>query len=90
MQSVAVEEGIIKLENYSNQLSVPFKIQADFECIFKDTKIYEGSCTEKYHDHVPYSYAFKVVCIDNRFSKPIAVYRGENAADEFIRAILKE
>ena len=28
--------------------------------------------------------------MDDRFSKPIAVYRGENAAYEFIKAILKE
>ena len=90
MQSVEVEEGTIKSENYSNQFSVPFKIYADFECNLKDTEIYEGSCTKKYHDHVPCSYAFKVVCIDNRFSKPIVVYRGENAACEFFRAILKE
>ena len=31
-QSVDVEEGIIKFENYSKQLPVPFKIYADFEC----------------------------------------------------------
>ena len=54
------------------------------------TEIYEGSCTKKYHDHVPCSYAFKVACIDNRFSKPVVVYRGENAAYEFIKAILEE
>ena len=90
MQSVDLDEGIIKFENYSKQLSVPFKIFVDFECNLKDTEIYEGSCTKKYHDHVPCSYAFKVVCIDNRFSKPIVIYRGENAAYEFIKAILKE
>ena len=90
MQSVDVEEGIIKFENYSNHLSVPFKIYADFECNLKDTEIYEGSCTKKYHDHVPCSYGFKVVCIDNRCSKPIVVYRGRNAAYEFIKAILEE
>ena len=90
LQSVDVEEGIIKYENYSNQLSVPFKIYADFECNLKDTEIYEGSCTKKYHDQVPCSYAFKVLCIDNRFSKRIVVYRGKNGAYEFIKAILKE
>ena len=63
MQSVEIEEEIIKFENY---------------------------CEKKYHDHIPCSYAFKVVCIDNRFSKPIVVYRSENAAYEFIKAILKE
>ena len=54
-----------KFENYSKQLSVPFEIYADFECNLQNTKIYEGSSTKKYHDHVPCSYAFKVVCIDN-------------------------
>ena len=37
---------------------------------------------------------FLVVCFSNcfhdRFTKPIIVYRGENAAYEFIKAILKE
>ena len=45
---------------------------------------------KKYQDHVPCSFAYKVVCIDDRFTKPIVVYRGENAAYEFIKAILKE
>ena len=90
VQFVDVEEGIIKFENYSKQLPVVFKIYADFECNLQDTKIYESSCTKKYHDHVPCSYAYKIVCIDDRFSKPIVVYRGENAAYEYIKAIVKE
>ena len=36
------------------------------------------------------SFASKVICVDDRFTKPIVVYRGENAAYEFIKAILKE
>ena len=90
MQSVDVEEGIIDSENYSKQLPVPFKIYAHFECNIQDTEIYEGSCTKKYHDHDPCSYAYKIVCIDDRFSKLIVVYRGKNAAYEFIKAILEE
>ena len=90
VQSVNVEEGINKSGNYSKQLPVALKIFADLEYNFQDTEIYGGSCTKKYHDHVPCSYAFKVVCIDNRFSEPVVVCRGENAAYEFIRAILKE
>ena len=30
------------------------------------------------------------MCVDDRFIKPIVVYRGENAACKFIKAILKE
>ena len=45
---------------------------------------------KKYHDHIPCSFAYKVVCIDDKFSKPIVVYRGKNDVYEFIKAILKE
>ena len=90
VQSVDVEEGIIEFENYPKQLPAPFKIYAGFECNLQDTEIYEGSCTKKYHDHVPCSYGYKIVCIDDRFNKPIVVYRGENAAYEFIKTILEE
>ena len=89
-QSVNLEKGIIKFENYFKQLPVPFKIYADFECNLRDAEIYGGSFTKKYHEHVPCSYAFKVVCIDDRFSKSIVVFRGKNTAYEFIKAILKE
>ena len=46
--------------------------------------------TQKYQDHVPWSFAYKVVCVDDRFTKQIIVYRDENATSEFIKAILKE
>ena len=46
--------------------------------------------TQKKYEHVPCSFAYKVVCIDNKFSKPIVAYRGGNAAYEFIKAILEE
>ena len=72
------------------QLPAPFKIYADFECNLRNVEIYEGSYTIKYHDHVPCTYAYKVVCIDDRFSKSIVVFRSKNAVYEFIKAILKE
>ena len=89
-QSVKLEEGIIKFENYSKQIPVPFKIYADFKCNLKKAKCNEGSYTEKYQDHIPCSFVYKIVCIDDRFSKPIIIYTGENAAYAFIKAILEE
>ena len=50
----------------------------------------KGHIQKKYHDHIACSYAYKIVCIDDRFNKPIVVYRDENAAYEFIKAIFKE
>ena len=57
MQSVKVEEGTIEFEHYFKQIPVPFKIHADFEFNLKSAEVYEGSCTKKYHDHVPCSFA---------------------------------
>ena len=90
-QSVKIEEGIIEFENYSKQTPVPFKIYAGFECNLRGVESYEGFYTKKYQDCVPCSFAYKVVCcVDDRFTKPIVVYRGKNAAYEFIKAIVKE
>ena len=89
-QSVKLEKRIIKFENYFKQIPIPIKIYADFECTLRSVECYEGSYTKKYEDHIPYSFAYKVVCIDDRFTKPIVVYRGENAAYEFIKVILNE
>ena len=89
-QSVKLKKRIIEFENYYKQIPVPFKIYADFECNLEGVETYEGSYTKKYQDHVPCSFAYKVVCINNKFSKPILVFRGENVAYEFIKAILKE
>ena len=71
-------------------MPVSFKIYADFESNLKDVERYKGSSTKKYPNHVSCSFAYKVVCIDDRFTKPIVVYRCENAAYEVIKAILKE
>ena len=90
MQSVKVEEGTIDFENYFKQITVPFKIYADFECNLRDVEVYEGPYTKKYHEHVPCSFSGKIAGIDDRFNKPIVVQRGENATYEFIKAILKE
>ena len=45
-QSVKLEEGIIKFENYLKQIPVPFKIYADFECNLKSVESYEGFYTK--------------------------------------------
>ena len=89
-QSVKLEKRIIKFESYFKQILVPFKIYADFECNLRSVECNEGSYTEKYQDYIPCSFPYKIVCTDDRFTKPIIFYGGENAAYEFIKAILKE
>ena len=46
-QSVKLEKGIIKFENYFKQIPVPLKIYADFECNLRGVESYEGSYTKK-------------------------------------------
>ena len=89
-QSVKLEEAIIEFKNYSKQIPVTFKICVDFDCNLRGVEGHKGSYTKKYQDYVPCSFAYKVVCIDDRFTKPIVVYRSENAAYGFIKAIFKE
>ena len=89
-KSVRLGKGTIAFKNYFKQIPVPFKIYADLECNLECVKSYEGSYSKKYQDHIPCSFAYKLVCIDDKISKPIVVFRGKNAACEFIEAILKE
>ena len=89
-QSVKLEKGTIEFENYFKQIPVPFKIYADFECNLKSVESYEGSYSKKYQDHIPCSFAYKLVCVDDKFTKPIVVFRGKNPAYKFIEAILRE
>ena len=92
-QSVKLKIGSIEFKNHFKQLAVPFKIYADFEYLLKGIKSNNKnntSYTEKYQDHIRHSFAYKVVCIDDRFSEKVLLYRGKNAVNKFIEAILKE
>ena len=92
--SVKLKSGLIKFKNYSRQIPVPFKIYADFECILKkvesDIVDDNSSCTKIYQDHIPCSFAYKVVCVDNKFSKKVVLYRGKDTVYRFIKSILSE
>ena len=69
---------------------VPFKAYADFQCNLKSVEGYEVSYLKKYQNHILCNFAYKLVCVEDEFSKPIVVFRGENAAYEFTESILKE
>ena len=40
--------------------------------------------------NIKVSFAYKVVCIDDRFTKPVVLYRGKNTVNKFIKVFLKE
>ena len=92
-QTVKLKSGLIKFKNHFKQLAASFKVYGDSERILENNNInnrYKNtSYTEKYQDHTHCSFAYKIACIDDKFSKPILIYRRENAVYSFIDAILK-
>ena len=74
LQSVRLEKGTIELKNVFKQIQVPFKIYADFKWILDSVESYDGSCSKKYQDYIPCSSTFKLVCVDDKFSKSIVLY----------------
>ena len=91
-QIVKLKSCSISFKNYFKHIIVPFKIYADFECLLKRVKSSDknnGLYTEKYQDHNPRSFAYKVVCVDNKFSQKVVLYRGRNAVYS-IKSILEE
>ena len=89
-QSVRLEKGTIEFKNYFKQIPVPFKLYADFECNLESVESYKGSYSKKYQDHIPCSFAYKLVFVDDKFSKAVVAYRGKIATNKFTEAILKE
>ena len=90
-QSEKSKSGSISFKNYFKQLHVLFKVYADFECLLKGVQSSDknnGSYTEKYQDHIPCSFAYKVVCIDNKVSKRVVIYRGKNSLEQFLMIMI--
>ena len=50
-----------------------------------------ASSTTSFQEHVPCSFAYKKVSsVDPEFSRPLAMYRGEDAAEKFLRDLQLE
>ena len=70
-------------------------IYVDFESILvpddngKQNNLDE-SYTNKYQKHVACSYGYKLVCVDDKFSKPFKSYSGEDSVNNFINCTVEE
>ncbi|XP_068753693.1 uncharacterized protein [Montipora capricornis] len=89
------DDNILKFNNFHKQLPVPFVIYADFEAITE--KIHgcqpndDKSYTEAYQRHTDCGYGYKVVCCyDDKYTKPVQIYRGEKAVHKFMENMLNE
>ena len=93
-QNVRLEKGFIRFKKFNRQIPVPSKIYADFGSILKSCDVgVDNDCfsyTRKYQDHILCSFAYKVVFIDDKYSKDAVLYRETNAVFKFIEMILKQ
>ena len=70
------------------------RFNAEFECILKKNKKYDkngdidSSWSVKMQDHVSCGFGYRVVCVDDRFTKDIVIYREKDCADKFVDATL--
>ena len=69
-------------------------IYADFESILvpenNGKQNPNESYTNKYQKHVACSYGYKLVCVDDKFSKPFKSYLDEDVVSNFINSMIKE
>ena len=85
----------VNFRNYHKQIPAPFVIYADLEAITE--KVHgclpnnEKSYTEAYQKHIDCGYGYKLVChYNDEFSKPVQVFRGENAVYNFMEKMIEE
>ena len=64
----------VKFKNYERKIKSSFIIYANFESILvpegKGKQNRKESYKNKYQKHIPHCYGFKLVCVDDNFSKP--------------------
>ena len=87
-------ENILEFKSYEKKLKVPFCIYADFECFARkiDTCLPDPakSSTTNKTMFEACSFGYKVVCTDDRYTKPTVIYRGPNVTETFLRKLVEE
>ena len=76
-------------------MPVPFVIYAGFKAIKEKVQgsqpNIDKSYTETYQKHKDCVHGYKVICCyDNKYTKPVQIYRGENAVYKFMEKMLEE
>ena len=71
----------VKFKKCERKIKSPFMISADFESIRK---------LSKHRKLIACSYGYKLVCVDDKCSKPFKSYLGEDAVYNFIGCMIEE
>ena len=94
MIKIAEKSETVKFKSYTRKIKSLFMICADFKGILipgnnlKQNP--DESYTNKYQNHVGCSYGYKLVYVDDQFSKPFKSYLGHDVFHKLITAMVKE
>ena len=66
----------VKFKNYPRKIKPPFLLKESY--------------TNKYKNHIVWSYGYKLACVDDRFSRPFKTYLGKDVVYNFINSIKEE
>ena len=84
----------VKFKKLERKIKSPVMIYADFESILEQEnngkKNSEDTYMNKYQKHVAWSYGYKLVRVNDNFSKPFQSYLGEDAVYIFINSMIEE
>ena len=84
----------VKFKNYERKLKSSFISYADFESILvpenNGKKNPNESYTKKYQKHIACSSGYKLVCVDDKCSKPFKTYLGKDAVKNSLTVWLKK
>ena len=84
----------VKFKNVERKIKSPFMIYADFESILvpedNGKQNPNESYTNKYQKHIACSYGYRLVRVDDKFSKPFKSYLGEDVVYNFIISMIEE
>ena len=80
----------VRLKNYKRKIKLTYVIYADFESILvpEDNRKQnpDGTYTNKYQKHVACTYSYKLVCVDDKFSKSFKSYLDKDVIFNFINS----
>ena len=80
----------VKSKKFEREIKSPFIIYADSGSILVPEDNGKQNPSESYTNHVACSYGYKLVCVDDKFSKSFKSYLGEDAVYNFISSMIEE
>ena len=85
----------VRFKSFERKIKSPFMIYEDLERILvpedkgkqNPYRSYTKNIKQK---HVAFRYGYKLVCVDDKFSKPFKSYSGEDTVYNFINSMIEE